>query len=174
MFCNRTRDADNIHFLKGIISNKIRDDLTSKDDQRYRIHIGISDSGYCIRCAGAGCDKNDTRFARYLGVPLGCMRCTLFMPGKNMFDMRKIVQHIIDTNNNTARVSKECIDAFLYKAPNKNFCACHQFSLMIIVCFWRSHCFIPFIDWCCSIYFWYHTDCCCGPEVVEHIINTDG
>ena len=145
MFCNRTSNAHDIHFLECIVSDQLCYNLTCKHNKRYRIHIRIGNTCDSIGRTGAGCHQDNSGFSGCLGISFRCMGCTLFVPRENMFDVCKIMEYIIDADHDTAGISKESIDALLDKAPHKYLCACHQFPLMIVVCFRRCHCNIPSI-----------------------------
>jgi len=145
MFCDRSRNTDDVNFLKRIVSDKLRDNLTGKHNKRHRIHIRISNAGDSVCCARARSSKHNTWFACRLGISFCGMCCSLFVPRKNVLDVRYIKQYIMDTDENSAWIPKEDINAFLNKAPYKYFCPRHRFPLMIVLCFCRSHCIIPSI-----------------------------
>src|SRR4030042_1974092 len=83
-----TGNPYDIHFLKCVISDKTRIDLSGKHNNRDGIHIGGSDACNGIGCAWPGRYKTDTYPAGRTGVTVRRVNRTLLMADQYMSDIR--------------------------------------------------------------------------------------
>jgi len=108
-----TSDADAVHFLKSIATNKPALYLSGYDNHRNGVHECGGNAGNRIGCTGARCDQHHTRFTRRTRVPVSGMRGRLFMADKNMFDRILLVQRIINMQNGPTGIPEQKFDTFL-------------------------------------------------------------
>ena len=120
MLGDRPGNTDEISLLKGIISNQAGWDLAGNDNHWNRIHMSIGNSGNRVGCPGAtGCD-GDTDLAGRTRVTISSVYGRLFMTSQDVLDGRPH-QVIININDRTTGIAKNCINAFLNQALQKNF-----------------------------------------------------
>ena len=79
VFCNATCNADNVDFLKSIISDQMTCNLSGKTDKRYTVVIGSSKSGDKVGCARTAGYQTDTDLSCSSCVSICFMDKCLFM-----------------------------------------------------------------------------------------------
>jgi len=99
------RDTDDISFLERIGSNCTSGDLTTEHNHRGTIGHGILHGSNDISSTGAGGYENNTGLARGTSVALSHVTGTLFMLGKEEFEVLRVVDGIEHGENSTTGVT---------------------------------------------------------------------
>ncbi len=114
------RDADDVHFLKGVIADERRGNLTGKNDERNGIAVRRGDPGHSIGGTGAGRGKTNAHLARSARIAVSGMDSPLFMPHENMADIRVAGQFVVDVDDRPAGIPEEEVNALALQTFQKN------------------------------------------------------
>ena len=77
-------DADDVHFLEGVVADQRGGHLAGDDDHRHRVHVGGGDAGYGIGGSGARGHQAYADLARGPGIAVRGMDGSLFVPYQHM------------------------------------------------------------------------------------------
>jgi hypothetical protein len=104
-------DAHRVGFLKGVGADQAGRHLSGDDDHRDGVEQGVGDAGDRIGGTRAGGDEHHARLAGRASITLGRVGCGLFMPNKNMADLRLLEQRIVDRQHRAAGIAEHDLDA---------------------------------------------------------------
>ena len=110
----RACDAHNIDFLKRVVSDQLGGYLTGQNDHRNGIHIRVGNAGYGVCRAGSGSDQAYPHFSTRSCIAVGGMDGRLFVPDRNMMDIR-FYQFMIDIHNRSPLIPEYGIHPFILK-----------------------------------------------------------
>ena len=122
-------DTHDIGFLECIGADNAAGNLASDYHHGDAVHVGGGDTGNRVGGARAGSHNDDTGFASGASVTIGLMGRTLLMASKNMVDLFRVIQGIIDLDGLTTRITEYCVHAFGFKRSDDGFCAQHLLTL---------------------------------------------
>ena len=111
-------DADDIHFLKRVIADQMRRDLSGNDHQRDGIHVGGGNAGYGVGGAGTGSHQADAHFSACPRIAVRGVNRALFVPDQDMPDGCS-GQFVINVDDGASGKTEEGVHAFFLKD-------CHQ------------------------------------------------
>ncbi|MBA7709252.1 hypothetical protein ES703_118165 [subsurface metagenome] len=77
------------------------------------IHISRCNAGYGVGCAWSGCYQAYTHSAAGTGITVSSMNRTRLLANQNMTYIG-FVEFIKDVDDNTARISKDRVNTFLF------------------------------------------------------------
>ena len=83
IFCDASGDADNINFLKGIVSNEMACYLPGEANKWNTVVIGSRKAGNKVGGSRTACDQADSHFSGSTGVSIGCMDQRLLVAGED-------------------------------------------------------------------------------------------
>ena len=86
MFGAGPGDADNIGFLKGVVSDEQGSDLAGQNDDGDRVHEGRGDPGHRIGGPRSGGDQHHSHLSRGPGISVCRMDRGLFMANQDLAD----------------------------------------------------------------------------------------
>ena len=115
---NRLGNADKVNFLEGICAKRSNAYLTGNDDNRRRVHHGISHAGKRVRSSRATSNNAYTDLAAYPGISFCRMSSSLLMTDKYMFEQIIVttgifVYRVINRHNSPARVTEYSVYSFI-------------------------------------------------------------
>lgn len=122
-------DTHDIGFLERIGADNAAGNLTSDYHHRDTVHVGGGDTGNRIGSTRAGSHNDDTGFASGASVAIGLMGRTLLMASKNMVDLLRVIQGIVDLDSLTTRITEYCVHTFGFKRSDDGFCTQHLLAL---------------------------------------------
>ena len=129
MFGARACDANGVRFLECVGADHECWNLARQNDDWNAVEQGVSQARNCVGRAGARRYKANAGLACGTGVPFGCVYSTLFMTYQNVLDVVLLENCIVDWEDGTTRVSKDCVHTLIYQGLNYHFrsghLACH-------------------------------------------------
>ena len=108
---HRTRDADGIAFLEGILADRVAGHLARDHDHRNRIHIRGGQAGDGIGDAGAGGDQGDAHGVRAARIGVGGVHRGLFVANEDVLEFILVEDGVVDIEDRAARVTEDVLDA---------------------------------------------------------------
>src|SRR5713101_7380091 len=112
VLCARTRDADDVGFLEGVVTDHRGRHLSGDDDHRRRVHVGVGNSSDGVGRAGSRRYHHDTGTAADTGVALGHVGCALLMAYQYVFNLWLFEKRIVGGQNGAPWISEDHVDAF--------------------------------------------------------------
>ena len=122
-------DANNIHFLEGVISDQIEGNLSGEADQRHAVVVGRGDAGDQVGGSGTAGDQTDADPARGTGVAVGRVDQPLLVAGKHHFNFPVIVKRVEEIDGLASRIAEKEIHAFCLQRFDKQFCSFYLFHI---------------------------------------------
>jgi hypothetical protein len=82
-----------------------------------------SDTGYGIGRAGPGSHQDDARLTGRTRIAISRMGRALLMAHQDMLYILLLVEHVINMQHGSTRVTEEIFNPFFLQATDQNFCA---------------------------------------------------
>ena len=117
----RTRDADRVALLEGILADGSRRHLTGNDHHRDGVHIRRGNAGDGIGDTGTGRDERNPYTISRARVGIGRVQRSLFVPDEYMAYRVLLEKLVVQVQDGTARIPEHVFDLFFRKAPDYNF-----------------------------------------------------
>ena len=86
-FGDRFCDGNDVHFLEGILTQKVCRYIAGNGNHGGRVAVGIGNAGYQISCTGSRCRQTNTDATADTRVSLSRVNRTLFMLGADTADV---------------------------------------------------------------------------------------
>ena len=115
MFGDWRGNATNVDLLKTVLADSRIGDLPRDTHQRYRIHVGGSDTRDQIRRAWTARRDNDADLAACPCVAVRRVHRALFMPRQNVREAH-LINFVVKPQDYAARVAENQIDALILQA----------------------------------------------------------
>ena len=116
----RTRDADRVDFLEGVVTDQMGRHLAADDDHRNGIHVGGGDAGDGVGDAGAGGHQHHAGLAGGARVAVGRVGRALLVAHEDVFDVLLPVESVVDVQGRPARVAEDVLDPLVFEATDKD------------------------------------------------------
>ena len=125
VFRARPRDAGRVRFLKGIIADEVRCNLSGQANNRNAVHEGIRKPGDAIRCTGTGSHQDDADLAGRARISLRRMNRALFMANEDVAKFLLLEQRIIGRQHGPTRIAENDLNPLINQGLEDDFCARH-------------------------------------------------
>src|SRR5712692_2269133 len=112
VLCARTRDADDVGFLEGVITDHRGRHLSGDDDHRRRVHVGVGNPSDGVRRAGSRRYHHDTGTAADAGVALSHVGRALLMAYQYVFNLWLFEKRIVGRQNGAPWIAEDHVNAF--------------------------------------------------------------
>ena len=118
----RTRDADEVRFLKSVVADHRGRNLAGQHDHRGGIHVGVGDAGDGVGRAGAGGNEHDAGPSADARIALGHVSRALFVADEDVLDLR-VEESVVGRQDRAAGIAEDDIDAFGNQALDNDLCS---------------------------------------------------
>ena len=122
MFDARTGNADRIHLLKRIRTDKRIADLSADNHHRNRIAVCSGDAGQRIGNTRTGSNQRDTDFAADARIRICRVYRRLLVSGQNVLEFIELENSIVDFDDCAARIAKNILYAFSFETLHYDLC----------------------------------------------------
>src|SRR5216683_246124 len=112
VLCARTRDAHDVGFLEGVVTDHRSRHLSGEDDHRRRVHVGVGNSSDGVGRAGSRRYHHNTGTADEAGVALGHVGRALLMAYQYVFNLWLFEKRIVGRQNGAPWIAEDHVDAF--------------------------------------------------------------
>ena len=116
------RDADDIGFLKGIVTDQHGVYLPGENDEGHRIHVSRRNARHRVRRTGTGRDEGNTHSSRGPGVAIGCVDRGLLVPSRGSGCMSASVEGVGNVEDSPSRIAEKGVNALQLQRFNKYLC----------------------------------------------------
>ena len=122
----RTRDADRIALLKGVVADQVGRHLTGNADDGNGIHQRVREAGDGVGGAGAGRHERDTHLAGRARVALGSVQRPALLAHEDVLDLVLLEQLIVDRQHRAAGIAENVLDALVDERRDHHLGARHR------------------------------------------------
>ena len=129
MLYDRHGNAHDIGFLECIGTDNTARNLAGDYHHGNAVHISGGNASNRVGSTRAGSHDDNTGFARGTSVAIGFMSRTLLMASKNMVDLLRIVQGVIDLDSLTTWITEYRVHTFGFERSDDGLCAQHLLAL---------------------------------------------
>ena len=123
---DRLRNAYQIHFLKGIRSEKSRSHLSGNDNNRRAVYHGICNTCNGIRSARTAGNQTYADLARHTCKALCGMSSPLFVANQDVIQILPVIVQGIEYRHDAAtRITENGLYSLMLQRAHQCFCACY-------------------------------------------------
>ena len=122
-------DAHDVGFLEGVGADDAARDLARDDHERHGVHVRRGDARHRVGGAGAGRHEHDAHLAGGAGVAIGLVHRTLLVAGKDVTDLRGVVERVVDLDGLATGVPEERVHALGLEARDDGLGSAVQIEL---------------------------------------------
>ena len=112
VFCDAPRDAHDIDFLKGVVTDQMSRHLPCKADKRDAVIICCREACHKIGRPGSAGNQAYAYFSCRPCIGVRLMDQSLFMPRKDDPDIILFVQLVADIDRTRSGITKDCVHPF--------------------------------------------------------------
>ena len=124
---DRTRHANDIGFLEGVVTNQVAHDLAAQNNHGNGVHVGGRNASHRVGSAGARGHQHHAGLAGGTGIAVGSVGGCLFVPHEDVLHFVLAEQRIINMQRRATGITINVLDALILQEAGDHICAGKQF-----------------------------------------------